>query len=117
MAKKKTGAQVPPPAANNPPSVLQGPDQAQNATQLKNPPKDDKSPLDPSTWPDWLRYLVFFLVVPLLVLLLAYAVIRLAKWLRRRRRRTSEEEIARAGISSIVTRSAGMAASTAGSIS
>ncbi len=87
--EKKTGAQVPPPAANNPPSVLQGPDQAQNATQLKNPPKDDKSPLDPSTWPDWLRYLVFFLVVPLLVLLLAYAVIRLAKWLRRRRRRTS----------------------------
>ncbi len=87
--EKKTGAQVPPPAANNPPSVLQGPDQAQNATQLKNPPKDDKNPLDPSGWPDWLRYLVFFLLAPLLVLLLVYATIRVAKWLRRRRRRDS----------------------------
>ena len=86
--EKKTGAQVPPPAANNPPSVLQGPDQAQNATQLKNPPKDDENPLDPSTWPDWLRYLLFFLVLPLLVLLLVYGSIRIAKWVRRRRRRT-----------------------------
>ena len=86
--EKKTGAQVPPPAANNPPSVLQGPDQAQNATQLKNPPKDDQNPLDPSTWPDWLRYLLFFVVFPLLVLLLVYGSIRLAKWVRRRRRRT-----------------------------
>jgi hypothetical protein len=86
--EKKTGAQVPPPAANNPPSVLQGPDQAQNATQLKNPPKDDENPLDPSTWPDWLRYLLFFVVFPLLVLLLVYGAIRLAKWVRRRRRRT-----------------------------
>ena len=87
--EKKTGAQVPPPAANNPPSVLQGPDQAQNATQLKNPPKDDENPLDPDNWPDWLRYLVFFLVFPTLVLLLVYGVIRLVKWLRRRRRRTT----------------------------
>ncbi|NUQ32653.1 MAG: transglutaminase domain-containing protein [Dermatophilaceae bacterium] len=87
--EKKTGAQVPPPAANNPPSVLQGPDQAQNATQLKNPPKDDKNPLDPDNWPDWLRYLLFFLVLPALVLLLVYCVIRFAKWLRRRRRRTT----------------------------
>ena len=86
--EKKTGAQVPPPAANNPPSVLQGPDQAQNATQLKAPPKDEKNPLDPSTWPDWLRWLVFFLVVPLLVVLAVYGLIRLAKWVRRRRRRT-----------------------------
>ena len=86
--EKKTGAQVPPPAANNPPSVLQGPDQAQNATQLKNPPKDDQNPLDPSTWPDWLRYLLFLVVFPLLVLLLVYGSIRLAKWVRRRRRRT-----------------------------
>jgi hypothetical protein len=83
--EKKTGAQVPPPAANNPPSVLQGPDQAQNATQLKNPPKDDKNPLDPDNWPDWLRYLV----LPALVLLLVYSAIRFAKWLRRRRRRTT----------------------------
>ena len=87
--EKKTGAQVPPPAANNPPSVLQGPDQAQNATQLKTPPKDDKNPLDPDNWPDWLRWLIFFVVVPLIVLLLVYTAIRVAKWLRRRRRRTT----------------------------
>ena len=62
--EKKTGAQVPPPAANNPPSVLQGPDQAQNATQLKTPQKDDKNPLDPNNWPDWLRWLLFFVVHP-----------------------------------------------------
>ncbi|GAA1979118.1 transglutaminase-like domain-containing protein [Terrabacter lapilli] len=87
--EKKTGAQVPPPAANNPPSVLQGPDQAQNATQLKTPSKDEKNPLDPSTWPDWLRFLLFYVVVPLLVLLAVYGSIRLAKGLRRRRRRTT----------------------------
>lgn len=87
--EKKTGAQVPPPAANNPPSVLQGPDQAQNATQLKTPAKDDKSPLDPSSWPDWLRFLVFYVLVPLLLVLAVYGAIRLAKWLRRRRRRTT----------------------------
>jgi hypothetical protein len=86
--EKKTGAQVPPPAANNPPSVLQGPDQAQNATQLRNPPKDD-NPLDPDNWPDWLRWLVFYVVLPLLVLLAVYGAIRGAKWLRRRRRRTT----------------------------
>ncbi|MGW5240539.1 transglutaminaseTgpA domain-containing protein [Monashia sp. NPDC004114] len=93
--EKKTGAQVPPPAANNPPSVLQGPDQAQNATQLRNPPKDDKNPLDPSTWPDWLRYLVFFVAFPLLVLLVVYSAIRLVKTLRRRRRRTRGSAAAR----------------------
>ena len=86
--EKKTGAQVPPPAANNPPSVLQGPDQAQNATQLKNPLDDEESPLDPSTWPDWLRWLVFLVAVPLLVLLAVHSAIRGAKALRRRRRRT-----------------------------
>jgi hypothetical protein len=93
--EKKTGAQVPPPAANNPPSVLQGPDQAQNATQLKNPAKDDANPLDPDNWPDWLRYLVFFLVGPLLVLLVVYGAIRFAKWLRRRRRRTTGATVSR----------------------
>ena len=86
--EKKTGAQVPPPAANNPPSVLQGPDQAQNATQLRNPPKDD-NPLNPDNWPDWLRWLIFYVLVPLAVLLLVYGAIRGAKWLRRRRRRTT----------------------------
>ena len=86
--EKKTGAQVPPPAANNPPSVLQGPGPGAERDAAEDPPKDDKNPLDPDNWPDWLRYLVFFLAVPLLVLLLVYGAIRLAKWLRRRRRRT-----------------------------
>ena len=85
--QQKTGAQVPPPAANNPPSVLQGPDQAQNATQLRTPPKDEDSPLDPDTWPDWLRYLVFLVAIPFLLALLVHGGIRLAKAVRRRRRR------------------------------
>ncbi|WP_353509047.1 transglutaminase domain-containing protein [Intrasporangium sp.] len=85
--QQKTGAQVPPPAANNPPSVLQGPDQAQNATQLRTPPKDEDSPFDPDTWPDWLRYLIFFVAIPLLLALLVHGSIRLAKAVRRRRRR------------------------------
>lgn len=84
--EQKTGAQVPPPVANNPPSVLQGPDQAQNATQNRKPPP--KNPLDPSTWPDWLKWLVAYVVVPLLVLLLLYAVVRAVKARRRIRRRT-----------------------------
>jgi len=92
--EKKTGAQVPPPAANNPPSVLQGPDQAQNATQLRNPPKDD-NPLNPDNWPDWLRWLVFYVLLPLAVLLCVYGAIRGAKWLRRRRRRTTGPTAAR----------------------
>ncbi|GAB2774042.1 transglutaminase-like domain-containing protein [Terrabacter koreensis] len=92
--EKKTGAQVPPPAANNPPSVLQGPDQAQNATQLRNPPKDD-NPLNPDNWPDWLRWLFFYVLLPLAVLLVLYGAIRGAKWLRRRRRRTTGSTAAR----------------------
>ncbi|HET8594847.1 MAG TPA: transglutaminase domain-containing protein [Intrasporangium sp.] len=87
--EKKTGVQVPPPAAQNPPSVLQGPDQAQNATQLNRPHKDDDNPLNPDNWPDWLRWLIFFVGGPVLLLLLVHGAIRLAKVLRRRRRRTS----------------------------
>jgi hypothetical protein len=86
--EKKTGVQVPPPAAQNPPSVLQGPDQAQNATQLQRPPQEDDNPLDPDNWPAWLRWLVLYVGIPLLVLGLVVAGIRLAKLVRRRRRRT-----------------------------
>jgi hypothetical protein len=78
--EQKVGAQVPPPAGTNPPSVLQGPDQAQNATDLT---KRKKNPFDPSGWPFWLQLLVFALLVPLLVLAALYALIR---WLKARRR-------------------------------
>lgn len=95
---KKSGAMVPPPAANNPPSTLQGPDMAQNANQLKDPPKKSDNPFDPDTWPDWLRWVMVALVGPLVLFLLVYGAIRAAKALRRRRRR-QQAETAR-GISS-----------------
>ena len=84
--EQKTGAQVLPPVANNPPSVLQGPDQAQNATQNRKPPP--KNPLDPSNWPDWVKWLLTYVGLPLLVLLLLYAIVRAVKARRRVRRRT-----------------------------
>jgi TgpA N-terminal domain/Transglutaminase-like superfamily len=84
--EKKTGAQVPPPAANNPPSVLQGPDQAQNATQR---PAAKRSFLDPRSWPDWVLTLLKLVVLPILVLLAAYGLLRAVKSRRRRRRRTT----------------------------
>ena len=67
--EQKIGALVPPPAGVNPPSVLQGPDQAQNATNLKKPPK---KLFDPSSWPWWLRWLAVLRLVPLLVLVAVY---------------------------------------------
>lgn len=79
--EQKVGAQVPPPAGVNPPSVLQGPDQAQNATDLK---KKKRNPLDIGAWPLWLKILVLGLVLPILLALAAYFLIR---WLKNRRRR------------------------------
>ena len=76
--EQKIGALVPPPAGVNPPSVLQGPDQAQNATNLKKPPK---KLFDPSAWPSWLRFLVFYVLLPLLVLVALYWAIRGAQGL------------------------------------
>ncbi len=69
----------------NPPSVLQGPDQAQNATNLKKPPK---KLFDPSAWPTWLRLLVFFVVLPALALVALYWAIRGLKVYRRNRHAT-----------------------------
>ena len=83
--EQKVGARVPPPAGVTPPSVLQGPDQAQNATNLKKPPK---KLLDPSLWPWWLRVLVFYVLVPLLVLAVLYGAIRGLKAWRLRRHAT-----------------------------
>lgn len=79
---RKVGALVPPPAGVNPPSVLQGPDQAQNATNLKKPPK---KLFDPASWPWWLRWLVFYVLLPLLVLTALYWLVRGLKAWRRRR--------------------------------
>jgi hypothetical protein len=80
--EQKVGAQVPPPAGVNPPSVLQGPDQAQNAVNLKKPPK---RLFDPASWPWWLRVLVFYVLLPLLVLVAVYWALRGAKAWRRNR--------------------------------
>lgn len=81
---RKVGALVPPPAGVNPPSVLQGPDQAQNATNLKKPPK---KLFDPSAWPWWIQWLVV-LVLVLVVLTVLYWMIRGLKAWRRRRHAT-----------------------------
>ena len=88
----KIGALVPPPAGTNAPSVLQGPDQAQNAVNLKKPPK---KLFDPSAWPTWLRWLVFYVLVPLLVLVALYGMVRGAKAWRRRRHATRGTATAR----------------------
>lgn len=85
--EKKTGAMVPPPAANNPPSILQGPDQAQNSTPNRSQGAK-RSFLDPSTWPDWLRWVVGYLGPPVLLVAAGYAALRVARAVRRTRRRT-----------------------------
>ncbi|MEO6413398.1 MAG: transglutaminase-like domain-containing protein [Pedococcus sp.] len=90
--EQKIGALVPPPAGVNPPSVLQGPDQAQNAVNLKKPPK---KLFDPSAWPSWVRFLVFYVLLPLLVLVALYWAIRGAKAWRRRRHATRGTATAR----------------------
>jgi hypothetical protein len=64
----------------NPPSLLQGPDQAQNATDIA---KRKKSPFDVGAWPWWLKVLVLGIVLPLL-LLAGYLL--LVRWLKARRR-------------------------------
>ncbi|MEO5608449.1 MAG: transglutaminase-like domain-containing protein [Ornithinibacter sp.] len=79
--EQKVGAQVPPPAGVNPPSLLQGPDQAQNATDIT---KRKKSPFDVGAWPWWLKLLVLGLLLPALVLAVAFFLLR---WLKTRRRR------------------------------
>jgi hypothetical protein len=91
--EQKVGAQVPPPAGVNPPSVLQGPDQAQNATDIK---KKKRSPLDFGAWPLWLKILVLALVLPVVLALTAYALIRWLKARRRRRHATTGPNSSRA---------------------
>jgi hypothetical protein len=91
--EQKVGAQVPPPAGVNPPSVLQGPDQAQNATDIK---KKKRSPLDFDAWPLWLKLLVAAIVLPVLLALTAYALIRWLKARRRRRHATTGPTASRA---------------------
>jgi hypothetical protein len=90
--QQKEGAQIPPPSGINPPSVLQGPDQAQNATSVKKP---RISALDPSTWPWWLRLLVLYILLPLLLLALIVAATGALKAFRRRRHATRGEPATR----------------------
>ena len=90
--QQKQGAQVPPPAQNNPPSVLQGPDQSQTANQApRKPKKESDNPLNPENWPAWVRWVAVGVGGPLLIALFFYAAARMAKLIRRRRRRTSRE--------------------------
>src|SRR5690606_33773222 len=91
--EQKVGAQVPPPAGVNPPSVLQGPDQAQNATDIK---KKKRNPLDIAAWPLWPKVLVLGLLVPVLLALGAWALIRWLKARRRRRHATTGPTASRA---------------------
>ncbi|MGL5819075.1 MAG: transglutaminaseTgpA domain-containing protein [Phycicoccus sp.] len=81
IEEEKLGTQVPPPPGVNPPSVLQGPDQAQNATDLA---KRGRSPLDISAWPWWLRVTVLGVLLPVLLVLGWVAALI---WLKARRRR------------------------------
>ena len=90
--QQKEGAQIPPPSGISPPSVLQGPDQAQNATSVKKP---KVSAFDPSTWPWWLRVLVLYVLLPLLVLTLLVAAVGGLKAWRRRRHATRGEPVTR----------------------
>ena len=78
--EQKVGAQVPPPAGVSPPSVLQGPDQAQNATDVT---KRKKNPFDVTAWPWWLQVLAGVAALALLAVLYVLAVTRLKA--RRRR--------------------------------
>ncbi|MGG5258992.1 transglutaminaseTgpA domain-containing protein [Phycicoccus avicenniae] len=78
--EQKVGAQVPPPAGVSPPSVLQGPDQAQNATDLA---KRKKNPFDVTAWPLWLQVLAGLV----LLVLLAAGYVALVRFLKARRRR------------------------------
>ena len=61
--------------------MLQGPDQAQNATNLKKPPK---KLFDPSTWPWWVVGLVALAVVLLVLVVLYWTIRGLKAWRRRR---------------------------------
>ena len=78
--EQKVGAQVPPPAGVSPPSVLQGPDQAQNATDVT---KRKKNPFDVTAWPWWLQVLAGIATLALLAALYLLVVGRLKA--RRRR--------------------------------
>lgn len=79
--EQKVGAQVPPPAGVSPPSVLQGPDQAQNATDVT---KRRPNPFDVRAWPLWLQLLTGLLALVLLAA--AYVLAMRALKVRRRRR-------------------------------
>ena len=85
--EQKTGAQVP--AAGRQQPAVRAPGAGPGAERHPEPqPARRQNPLDPSTWPDWVKWLLTYVGLPLLVLLLLYAVVRAVKARRRVRRRT-----------------------------
>lgn len=97
--ERRVGIAVPPPPANNPPSFLQGPDQAQNDTNVKHKPQAKKKKqhniLDPTGWPRWVQLVAALTGIPLALLLLTYLVLVALKGLRRYRRRTTGPPVGR----------------------
>ncbi len=88
--EEMSGTNVPPPAAIPPPSTVGDPTDAE-LNALKNRRDSD----DAFALPAWLRVLLLYVALPLLVLALVAAAIVGAKALRRRRRRTAESVSAR----------------------
>ena len=90
--EEMSGTNVPPPAAIPPPSTVGEPTDAE-LNALKNKRESD----DGFALPAWLKALLVYVVLPLLVVLAVAGGIVAAKALRRRRRRAAEPVSARFG--------------------
>ncbi|MFA6298285.1 MAG: transglutaminase-like domain-containing protein [Nocardioides sp.] len=88
--QEMSGTVVPPPAPIPPPSTLA----EQNDAEL-NARKGDRADEAPAELPAWIRILLLYVGLPLLVVLLLLSSVVLAKGLRRRRRRAADRVSAR----------------------
>lgn len=88
--QEMSGTVVPPPAPIPPPSTLA----EQNDAEL-NARKGDRDEELPTELPAWVRVLLLYVGLPLLVVVLLLSSVVLAKGLRRRRRRTADRVSAR----------------------